>query len=44
MNLEWWNWVLLIEVVLVVALIIFTTVYAVRARRFDTKKKKGIKK
>ena len=39
MNLAWWNWVLLVEGVLVLALLIFVTVYAIRARRFEKKGK-----
>lgn len=39
MNLMWYDWILVGAGVLVFALIIFATAYAVRARRFKVKGK-----
>lgn len=44
MNLEWYDWTLIVGGALVVALIIFATVLSMKTRSFITKEKNGKRK
>lgn len=44
MSINPWNLVIMIELVLVVALITFATIYVVRSRRYIVKEKKNGKR
>ena len=43
-NLQWYDWILLVSGVLIIVLVIFATVLAIRANRFTVKEKIGKEK